>query len=167
MTKVEKGVVVAVTYSVESGGEMIERIDLPVNILYGEDSGLLHKVEAALEGRSVGEQLVVELNPAEGFGEVDPALIFADKRENVPAIYHQLGAEAEFQNEGGEVRKFVVTKIDASTITLDGNHPFAGKDITFRIKIDSIRQPTAAELQNGVDRTPGGALPTSGGGTLH
>jgi FKBP-type peptidyl-prolyl cis-trans isomerase SlyD len=156
--------VVSVTYYITGeDGEVVERIDLPVSFLYGESSGLFSKVEQELNGRSIGDDLKVELAPADGFGDWNPELTFSDSIENVPPEYQKLGAEAEFSNESGEVRKFVVTHIDSGTITLDGNHPFAGKTLSFNLKITDIREPTSDELANGVDRTPGGGT----GATLH
>ncbi|MBF0218545.1 MAG: peptidylprolyl isomerase [Gammaproteobacteria bacterium] len=168
MDKVTRGLVVAVTYSIDDAkGELVERIDLPVHILYGEKSGLIEKVDAALEGRAVGDKFTVDLTPEEGFGAWHEDLTFTDLIENVPEEYRYLGATAEFQNDSGEVRQFVVTQIDNASITLDGNHPFAGKALKFHLKIDAIREPTAAELANGVDATPGGGIAGTLSSTLH
>lgn len=151
--------VVTVTYRVEDEmGEVIERIDLPVNYLHGRDSGLVAKVEQALEGKTVGDEVVVQLTPAEGFGEWNPEMTFSDAIENVPPQYRQLGAEAEFVNEEGETLKMVVTHVDNGTVTLDGNHPFAGKNITFYVTVLDVRDATAEEIAHGVQQMPGSTL---------
>ncbi len=161
--QVEINKVVSVTYSITTeDGEVVERIDLPVSFLYGDNTGLFKKVEQAIAGGAIGDQLEVSLEPQEGFGDWNPDLTFSDSIENVPPEFQRLGAEAEFSNEEGEVRKFVVTHVDHGTVSLDGNHPFAGKTLTFHLKIVDVRDPTSDELRNGVDRSPGG-----GGATLH
>ena len=64
------------------------------------------------------------------------------------------GAEVEFQNDHGEVKVFRVTKIDNGKLTVDGNHPFAGKRITYNITVQTVRDATPDELSNGVQNTP-------------
>lgn len=155
--QVEENKVVSVTYYIEDeAGETVERIDIPVSFLYGDKSGLFKKVNKAIAGLKMGDEVNVELEPKDGFGDFSPELTFTDQIENVPAEYHKLGAQAEFSSESGETRKFVVTHVDKGTITLDGNHPFAGKTMNFHIKITDIRDPTSDELKHGVSQTPGG-----------
>lgn len=155
---VEENRVVSVTYVItDESGETVERIDLPVSFLYGKDSGLFAQVEAAIGGKSVGDQIDVILEPKDGFGDWNPELTFTDRIENVPPEFRKVGAEAEFSNEKGENKKFRVSHVDNGSITLDGNHPFAGQKMTFSIKIADVREPTAHELQHGVDPSPGGS----------
>jgi FKBP-type peptidyl-prolyl cis-trans isomerase SlyD len=62
-----------------------------------------------------------------------------------------VGAEVEMMNDQGDSRKFTVTRIENGQLTVDGNHPMAGKTIVFRIKVTEIRDATAEEIANGVD----------------
>lgn len=145
--------VVTVTYSIrDASDEILEQSDLPIDYLHGSDNGLLLKVENALLGKAVGDIVEVTLTPEEGFGERDPSLTYSDKIENVPPEYRKLGAEAEFRNESGDSIKMVVTHIDSGTITLDGNHPFAGKSLTFHLRVMGVREATAEELRQGVNQ---------------
>lgn len=153
---ISKDKVVTVSYRIETeDGETVEQMDTPVSYLHGRDSGLFEKVEEALDGQAVGDVVSVTLTPAEGFGDWDPEKTFSDAIENVPPEYRKLGAEAEFQNELGDSLKMIVTHVDAGTITLDGNHPLAGKTITFHVRVVDVRDATADEKQNGVSQTPG------------
>lgn len=154
--KVAKNRVVSVTYYItDLQGEQIERIDLPVSFIYNRQSGLFDKVHRALEGLEVGRELTVELTPREGFGDWNPDFAFTDAIENVPPQFRHIGAQAEFENSRGEMRPFTVTHVDSGTVTLDSNHPFAGKTVQFHIRIVDVRQPTAEELQHGVSPHPG------------
>ncbi len=146
---------VSLTYSViDEDGEIIERIDLPVQYIQGKQSQLIEKIEAALEGHKEGDIIDVELSPEEGFGPHLPELTFTDDINNVPAEFHSIGAEVEFQNDQGETKIFRVSKIADGKLTVDGNHPFAGKKITYNITVTGVRPATVDEMANGVQNMP-------------
>ena len=98
---------------------------------------------------SLTSTVIVDLPPEQGFGEWDPTKTFTDAVENVPPQYRRLGAEAEFVNEAGETLKMVVTHVDEGSVTLDGNHPFAGKAVTFYVTVAAIRDATSEEIATG------------------
>jgi FKBP-type peptidyl-prolyl cis-trans isomerase SlyD len=142
--------VVDITYLIkDDSGTAIEQNDVPVSYLHGVHGDLLPALEQALEGKKVGDSTEVEVSPAESFGEYDPNLTFIDKIDNVPQEYRQIGAQAQFQNENGETKTFVVSKIKGEQITLDGNHPFAGKTVTFVVNVKAIREASEQELAEG------------------
>lgn len=133
----------------DEGGAVLEQVDLPVGYVHGANSGLLEKVEQALEGHQVGDTVQVMLIPEEGFGYPDPALTYTDNIENVPEQFRFIGAEGEFQNDQGEVKTFRVSRIEDGRLTLDGNHPLAGKSLWFTVRIVSIRDATMQEIRTG------------------
>ena len=146
---------VSLTYTItDENNEILERIDMPVNYIHGRDSQVIEKVETALEGREQGDEISVELSPDEGFGEHQPELTFTDNIDNVPPEFRYVGAEVEFQNDRGESRMFRVSKIEDGKLTVDGNHPFAGKAITYNIKVTTVRDATPDEIANGAAQTP-------------
>lgn len=152
--QVAKNKVVSVTYEVQDeSGNLLERYDLPVSYVHGVDRELFEKIERALEGHSVGDTVRVTLAPAEGFGEHRPELTFTDDLDNVPHEYRRIGAEVMFENDRGETITMVVTRIHDGKLTIDGNHPFAGKTVVFIVKITDIRDATPEELaQTASDR---------------
>lgn len=146
---------VSLTYTItDENNEILERIDLPINFIHGRDSQIIEKIEQALTGCSVGDEISVTLSPAEAFGEHQTELTFTDDLENVPPQFHNIGAEVEFQNDHGEVRVFRVSKIENGKLTVDGNHPFAGKTITYNITVQTVRDATAEELASGAQNAP-------------
>jgi FKBP-type peptidyl-prolyl cis-trans isomerase SlyD len=148
--RVEKHKIVDVTYTItDEKGEVLEAVEIPVSYLHGGESGLFEEVEAALEGKAVGEVVQVTLPPERGFGEWNPSMTYTDAIENVPPEYHRVGAKAEFTNEKGESMEMVVTHVDQGTVTLDGNHPFAGKTVTFNVKVAAVRDATPEEIRQG------------------
>jgi FKBP-type peptidyl-prolyl cis-trans isomerase SlyD len=143
------------TYSItDTEGNILERSDLPLGYIHGANSGIIPKVETALAGCKVGDMVEVKLSPEEGFGASDPSLTYTDDLENVPEEYRQMGAEVQFQNEDGEVRNFVVSKIENGKLTLDGNHPLSGKDLLFTVKVTEIRDASEDEIKNGRPQGP-------------
>jgi FKBP-type peptidyl-prolyl cis-trans isomerase SlyD len=148
--KVEENKVVSLTYViVDETGAVLEQYDLPISYVHGNNSNMYPKVAEALEGAKVGDEIEVILSPAEGFGERDPSLTFSDDIDNVPPEYRQLGAEATFQNEQGESITMTVVKMENGKIMLDGNHPFAGKTVIFKLRVMEIRDATEAEVGSG------------------
>jgi FKBP-type peptidyl-prolyl cis-trans isomerase SlyD len=142
--------VVNFTYVIlDSEGGVLEQSDLPMSYIHGVDGKMYPKVEAAMTGASVGDEIEVALSPAEGFGEPDPELMYVEKLENVPPEYCHIGAEVMFQNEDGETITMKVTKIENGELTLDANHPFAGMTVKFKITVVDIRQATPQEIGTG------------------
>lgn len=139
---------VTLTYRITDGdGLVLEQNDVPVSYLHGGRSEMFEKIERALEGRTVGDTVEVSLNPTEGFGEHDPNLTFTDAIDNVPPEYRRIGAEVSMQNEQGDARTFIVTRIADGQLTVDCNHPFAGKTVHFHVQVMGVRDATPDELR--------------------
>jgi len=148
---VSKHKVVTFTYMIfdNASGAVLEQSDLPLSYLHGVDGKMYPKAEQALEGKQVDDIIEVVISPEEGFGYPDPNLMYVDKIENVPPEYRHIGAEAMFQNEQGESITMKVTRIENGEITLDANHPFAGKTVKFKIKVLALRDATEQEIGTG------------------
>lgn len=152
---IKKNKHVTLTYTVsDEDGEIIERIDIPIQYIQGKQSQVIEKIETTLEGHKEGDIVEVVLSPEEGFGPHLPELTFTDDIANVPQEFQSIGAEVEFQNDHGETKIFRVTKIENGKLTVDGNHPFAGKNITYTITVTGVRDATPDELANGVQNMP-------------
>jgi FKBP-type peptidyl-prolyl cis-trans isomerase SlyD len=150
--RIAKDTYVQFTYQITSrSGEVIERIDLPLTTILGRHNRLYDKIEMAMIGAAKGDDVTVELAPKEcAWGESDPGLIFEDAISNVPPEHRKVGAEVQFQNDKGELKTFRVTKVTDNTVTIDGNHPFAGQPVNFHVKILEVRKATGEELVEGV-----------------
>jgi FKBP-type peptidyl-prolyl cis-trans isomerase SlyD len=142
--------VVSFTYVIlDPLGGVLEQSDLPMSYIHGVDGKMYPKVEAALTGATVGDEVEVELSPAEGFGDPNPDLMYVEALENVPPEYRRIGAEAMFENEEGETITMKVTKIENGELTLDANHPFAGMTVKFKITVVGLRHATPQEIGTG------------------
>lgn len=148
--------VVTFTYQIlDEDGNIVEHSDVPMEYIHGASGAMYPKLEQALEGKVVGVTVEVVLSPKDGFGEHDPNLTFTDHIDNVPQEYRWVGAKPAFENESGEVMELVVSKIEGDQLTVDANHPLAGKTVTFRIKVLDVRKASAAELSGNVSPGPG------------
>ena len=120
----------------------------PVAYLHGHKN-MMPGVEKALEGRNAGEEFSVTLPPEETYG-----LRKGDSEQRVPTK-HLMGAKkwkpgmmAVVQTEQGQ-RQVTVVKVGKFMVTVDTNHPMAGKTLTFDLIIADVRDATAEEIAHG------------------
>lgn len=137
-----------------NAGDVLEQIEVPMGYIHGGEQRMFDKVEKAMEGAGIGDEIEVTLAAEEAFGESDPQLIFEDAQENVPVQFHRVGAEVEFQNDQGEVKSFTVTKIEDGQLTIDGNSSLMGKDLAYKVIIHDIRDATEKEIKTGAPSMP-------------
>lgn len=157
---VRRNVVVYLTYTIWDGqGRLFEQYDLPVAYVHGVNGPLFEKIEAALEGKRIGDRVEVTLPPADGFGEHKPELTFTDEIGNVPPQHRSLGSEMMFENERGEQMVFRVTRIENGRLTVDANHPLAGQTVRFVVTVAGLRPATLDEIANGMPADSSGGSP--------
>jgi FKBP-type peptidyl-prolyl cis-trans isomerase SlyD len=148
--QIQKHKLVQFTYYItDETGSVLEQIDIPVSYVHGAHSGIHEKIERALVGCQEGDSVSVRLTPEEGFGPHRAELTYTDEIENVPLQFRRLGAEVEMQNDRGQVKTFIVSKIENGKLTVDGNHPLAGKHLVFNINVKTIRDATTEEIKAG------------------
>lgn len=93
----------------------------------------------AVEGMSVGEKKSVTIQPEEAYGPRHDQLIQDVPRDQLPDdMAPAVGMELQARNENGQVMRFAVTAVDDTSITVDGNHPLAGKPLNFDIELVAI-----------------------------
>ena len=95
--------------------------------------------DSAVEGMTVGEKKSVTIQPEEAYGPRHDQLIQDVPRDQLPDdMTPAVGMELQAQNENGQVMRFAVTAVDDTSITVDGNHPLAGKPLNFDIELVAI-----------------------------
>ena len=146
--KITNQTTVTVNYSVaEKGGEVLERTEPenPVVYLHGLEM-MIPPVEEALEGKIPGDKIKLELAAADAFGERQEGLVTAIPRSDFEDPEDlNIGQDIIVGNGEEEVVMTVIEITDAD-ITLDGNHPFAGKDIVFEIEVIEVHKTTDEDL---------------------
>lgn len=132
----------------DAQGALIEAPEEPFIYLHGGYGGMLAAVEAALEGRQAGEELRLQLDPEQAFGDYDTELL---RVEPVSRYGEGLKVGMEIEEEaGGGSRLYTVTDIANGQAVLDGNHPLAGIALRFHLKVLSVRQASEEEIRRGV-----------------
>jgi len=148
---IESGKFVSLTYSIaDQAGTVVEQSDLPVHYIFGGETGLIGGMDKAVAGKCAGDVVQTEVPPQRGFGHPDSTLSFTDDIENVPLQFRRLGAEVEMRNDKGEAKTFYVTQIKDGKLTVDGNHPLAGKTLTVTVRILEVRDATDADRSQSV-----------------
>ena len=144
---IKPGKFVSLTYSIaDTDGNLLEQNDIPVNYVNGGDTELIGGMDRAVAGKAAGDSIEMTVPPEDGFGPHDPSLTFTDDVENVPPQFRRVGAEVQMQNEAGEAKAFQVTRIEEGKLTIDGNHPLAGKNLVVRVKILEVRDATMEDM---------------------
>jgi len=151
--------VVTLTFELfDADGVLLEASPEPISYLHGGHSGMLPKVEAALNMKKPGDAVSVDVEPADGFGDYDPELVKLEAADRLPAEV-AVGMQFEaFSNPGDEQGSgvvFTVTDIADGKAVLDGNHPWAGKKLRFECQVLDVRPATAEELEHGHVHGPG------------
>ena len=142
---------VELTYRIidQTNGEVIEQVEEPLGYVQGDNTLLFNQVTKELEGKSVGDEVEILLKAEDAFGAKLEELIFTDEINNVPVEYRFIGAAVIMQNDKGGTKDFIVSSIEDGKLTIDGNHPLAGKDIIFYVEVLSVRDATADEIIEG------------------
>jgi FKBP-type peptidyl-prolyl cis-trans isomerase SlyD len=130
-------------------GHVLTSVDFPLGYVHGVNDVLSSQVMAELEGKTVGETIAVELDCKKLFGARDESLIVTDYIENVPEEYREVGTTILMENEKGETKTFVVTRVDEKTLTIDGNNPLCGRQVVFELEILTVRDATEGEMATG------------------
>ena len=144
---IHRGQLVGFTYFIrDTSDEILEYSDLPITYIQGGEHDVFPQIETALAGKRLDDVVEVPILCEDAFGEPDPGLTFTDDLANAPEDYRFVGAELDIEDDQGEVLHFRVTGIEGDQITVDANHPLAGKDITFVVTVREIREPTSEEL---------------------
>lgn len=141
MAEVKTGDTVRVHYegSLEDGRKFDSSFDRePIELTVGSGQ-VISGFENAVVGMEEGDSRTVTVPPEEGYGPHDPNLLHKVDREQVPdEIDLQVGAQLQATDRQGQVIALTVADFDDSTVTLDANHPLAGQDLTFDVKVVEI-----------------------------
>lgn len=146
--KIAKDTVVTLKFRVsEPTGRLIEESKQPMVYLHGGYDNTLPKIEAALDGKEPGAEVSLALAPEDAFGQRDETLKRTISKKDFPPGV-KVGGQLEGVTDDGRPHVFHVMKIKGDQVLLDGNHPLAGKDLRFWLKVMSVRKATAEEIEH-------------------
>ena len=151
--KIVKNSVVTIDYTLtDNDGHVIDSSRTegqePLTYLHGAGN-IIKGLETKLEGKSTGDAVQVAVPPAEGYGEWDKKKIIEVPKkqfEGVPKL--EIGMQFTAESNKGE-QLVRVTKIEGEKVTVDANHPLAGKTLNFDVTIKNVRAATPEEIDHG------------------
>ena len=148
---IEENKFVELTYRVidQKTGHVLTTVEFPLGYVHGANTVLAPQVMAELEGKSAGDTISVPIDCTSLYGPRDESLVITDLIENVPEEYREVGTRILMQNENGQTKSFLVTRIDEKTLTIDGNNPLCGREVVFALKILTVRDATDEETRAG------------------
>jgi len=148
---IRDGKFVELTYKVtdRKSGHVLTRVEFPLGYVHGHNEILAPSVHKALEGKRTGDVIEVPIDGNRIFGPRDESLVFTDRIENVPEEYRQVGTSILMENDKGQTRSFLVTRVTDETLTVDGNNPLCGREVVFTLEVMTVRDATDAEMKAG------------------
>jgi len=174
MEVIEDRTKVSIAYVLKEKGRILEEIpaSYPFVYIHGYNN-IIPGLESALAGRKLGERFSVDIPANLGYGPYRDDLIMKVPKAELQDVGELwLGMELEMFMDN-DIREFqlpdtadefvedlnldsdesdgifIVKEIYRDSVLVDGNHPFAGKDLTFEVEVVSIEEPSFTELESG------------------
>lgn len=127
----------------------------PLSYLHGAGN-IIPGLESALVGKTIGDKLTVAVPAANAYGLRNDDLVQELPSSMFSGIEQiEIGMEFHAETEHG-LQVVTVTNVDGDQVTIDGNHPLAGIDLTFAVEITEVRTATEDELNHGHAHGAGG-----------
>ena len=148
---IEDGKCVELTYEVtdKKTGRVLNKVEFPLGYIHGHNEVLAPAIHEELTGMSTGDVINVPIDCNQLYGPRDESLVFTDHIENVPEEYREVGTTIIMENDKGQSKSFIVTRMDDKTLTVDGNNPLCGREVIFTLEVLSVRDATEEEIEAG------------------
>lgn len=149
--QIERDRVVLIHYTLKNdGGEVLEssRGATPIAYLHGYGK-LVPGLEKALAGKRTGDTLSVSVPPEEGYGARNASLVQVVAKSSLKLdVEAEVGMQLRARGPHG-VQLLTISQVGRDTVTLDGNHPMAGKTLHFDVEVADVRKASREELSHG------------------
>lgn len=144
---ITKNTIVTIEYNAtDPDGHLIDEGAEPLVYLHGGNDDVFAPIEEAMEGKSIGDTVVVKLQPGQAYGEYDPELVQIVAVDELPQPLKK-GMQIEGPvSDAGDPVYLTVTDIADGKAVLDGNHPLAGTALIFHCTVADVRWATAQEI---------------------
>ena len=148
---VQDGLVVSIEYTLSVDGEVLDssKDAGPLQFLAGYDN-IVPGLEREMVGMKIGESKDVLVLPTDGYGEFDEDAFMEVPRSEFPSDMElEEGLELNITDEDGQNQLAFVESFNDETVRLDFNHPLAGAELQFNVKVIGLRDATKEELDHG------------------
>ena len=138
---VTDGMVVSIDYTLTVDGKVVDSSQgrSPLRYVHGRRQ-IIRGLERALEGLRVGDTKEVTVKPEDAYGAVNPTLVMEVTKASLPAgVPPKAGTVFRYADDKGRPIRATIKDVKENTVVLDGNHPLAGKTLTFTVKIADIQ----------------------------
>jgi FKBP-type peptidyl-prolyl cis-trans isomerase SlyD len=140
-----------------SKGEQLESSFGSDPLMFLEGVGqIIPGLEKELQMMKAGDKKVITVKATDAYGEIEADMIVEVPREKLPKKDVEVGDRFHADAGDGSAQVVMVTKVTETHVTIDGNHPLAGQDLTFEVEVDSTRDATKEELEHGHAHGAGG-----------
>src|SRR5436190_17896494 len=150
VARIERGMVVTLEFEMKDcDGRLLDEPGAEMAYLHGF-GGIFPKVEEALQGKRVGEEVSLTLEPEDAFGDYEAELLRVEERERFPdALEIGMRFEGIPGDSDEDALIYTVTDITPEKVVVDGNHPLAGERLWFKCTVKDLRKATDDELAHG------------------
>lgn len=148
---VQDGVVVSMEYTLHVDGEKLDSSEDhgPLQFLAGHGN-IVAGLESEMIGMKIGDSKNVVVLPADGYGEYDEEALMDVPRSQFPKdMPMEVDLELTVRDDSGEGRYARIESVEGETVRLNFNHPLAGDELHFSVKVVALREPTGEELEHG------------------
>lgn len=150
-TQVSDDLVVTIDYTLTIDGEIVDSSadGGPLDYLQGH-ANIIPGLERELDGMKIGDSKKVTVAPEDGYGLVEPdAVIEVDRGEFPDDVPVEIGVELEITDDEGDMMFATIIEVGDEIVTMDTNHPLAGKELYFDVTVVDLRKATEEELAHG------------------
>lgn len=150
---------VSIEYTLTNdAGEVIDSSAGGAPLVYLQGAGnIIPGLEKALEGKQVGDDLDVAIEPEEAYGEYAAELVSTLSRSMFEGVDElEVGMQFHASAPDGQMQIVTIRDLDGDDVTVDGNHPLAGQRLHFKVKVVDIRDASQEEIAHGHVHGEGG-----------
>ncbi|MEH6564106.1 MAG: peptidylprolyl isomerase [Halopseudomonas sp.] len=150
---------VSIDYTLTNAeGEVLDSSNGGAPLVYLHGAGnIIPGLEKALEGKQAGDAVNVTVEPAEAYGEFNAELIAVLGRNMFEGVDElEVGMQFHASGPDGSMQIVTIKALEGDEVTVDGNHPLAGEQLTFDVKVVDVREATEDEMAHGHIHGEGG-----------
>lgn len=130
----------------KKSGSVLTEVQYPLGYVHGVNEVLAPAVTAELAGKAAGDIIEVPIDCNQIYGPRDESLVIIEPIQNVPEEYREVGMSILMENDHGQTKTFLVTRVDKKSVTIDGNNPLCGREVIFKLEIKTVRDATEEEM---------------------
>ncbi|MDO9266064.1 MAG: peptidylprolyl isomerase [Sulfurimonas sp.] len=148
---IEENQIVSIEYEVSDGEKVVDSNvgGMPLVFMFGKGQ-IIPGLENAIANMSIGEKAEVLVKAEDAYGEYEEEAKQEVPKDQFAGIDLEVGMALYGQGEDGGTVQVIVKEIGDENVIIDFNHPLAGKDLSFIVSINNIREASAEEAMSGI-----------------